>query len=346
MRFRDAAFGDLVVTQSLEAIRLAIANLQEVEIGVGSTEEGRLAFNRRGVDRTGQIFMPTPHRQPNAGTLQLRYLEGPIDPELGVLALRSPEDALQSLLLNYTCHPVHLFTEPGGIVSADWPGVWSREMQSGCGDSCLPIVINGACGDINPWHPFEPGHTPDQEHMGQTLASGARRVLEALNFTDQAVLDYRVLQLKLPIREVPPAELEAARQMLQQHPEPFWQDEARTRLSWEWMQAALKMSVHLQREREGALDYEVQVFRIGDSAWVSLPGEPFASGGLEIKLASPAPFTYIAHCTSHYAGYIPPRAAYPRGGHEVNLTYWAKLEPGALETIVETAGELLNELFA
>ena len=94
--------------------------------------------------------------------------------------------------------------------------------------------------------------------------------------------------------------------------------------------------------------YEIQVFRIGDAAFVALPGEPFVEAQLAIKLASPAAFTQVLHMTSHYVGYIPARGAYTRFGHEANkeCTYWAKLAPGSLEEITKTAVGMLQEIFA
>jgi hypothetical protein len=101
------------------------------------------------------------------------------------------------------------------------------------------------------------------------------------------------------------------------------------------------------RRRQPQLQYEIQAMRIGDTAVVGLPGEPFVEGQLAIKLGSPAPQTYVAHCCSHYVGYLPTREAYARGGHEANrtYTYWAKLAPGALETVTAAAVEMLQELF-
>jgi hypothetical protein len=62
-------------------------------------------------------------------------------------------------------------------------------------------------------------------------------------------------------------------------------------------------------------------------------------------MASPAKFTYIAHCTTHYTGYIPTREALGRGGHEANTRFWAKLVPEAGETIIKAAVDLLRDVF-
>jgi hypothetical protein len=46
-------------------------------------------------------------------------------------------------------------------------------------------------------------------------------------------------------------------------------------------------------------------------------------------------------------GYLPTEEAFRREGHETNsdVTYWSKLAPGSLETVVEATRELIEELF-
>jgi neutral ceramidase len=118
-------------------------------------------------------------------------------------------------------------------------------------------------------------------------------------------------------------------------------------VTWEWMDAAMIVSVELERRRSPNYEYEIQVLRLGEIALVGLPGEPFAAGQLAIKIGSPTWPTYVAHGTSDYAGYIAPRDAYARGGHEIRDTpaKWAKLAPGSLETLVEAAIATLKEVF-
>ena len=336
--------------QIIEAIRAANDALQPVEIGVGSGIEGRLAFNRRAVMRNGKVMMPGNTWPQPLGWTQIRYLEGPIDPEVGVIALRGENAHLVAAFLSYTCHPVHMFLEPNGIVSADWPGAWCdalREMTSEeFGANGTFAVLNGACGNINPWNPYDPEYREDHIGMGKTLAQTSRIVLDTLQWQSEAVLAWRVRNIQIPLREVPADALKNAEQLLAKNPRPTFSDETETQVTWDWIQAALLKSVDLERSRSPVLDYEIQVLRIGNTALVGLPGEPFVEGQLEIKLNSPAAHTYIVHAISHYAGYIPTREAFPRGGHEVNLSTWAKLVPEALEMIVANAGELLNEVFS
>jgi len=336
-RYFDFAFGRIV-----EAVRWASESSEPVSWAVGSGVEGRFAFNRRGVTREGRVIMPPRRWQEPLGPTYIRYLEGPIDPEVGVVCFRSPSLEVKAFLLHYTCHPVNVFPKP--IVSSDWPGAWAEEMRGRFGEGCVPLVLNGCCGNINPWAPFDPDWRPDHRRMGRALAEVVDKVLEALTFQDEAELDWRVRHIRIPIREVEPELLKEAESVLSEHPTPPRRDDGS--VEPEWMRAASIMSVHLLRKREPELDYEVQAFRIGDVAVVGLPGEPFVEGQLRVKLASPARFTYMAHCVNHYVGYIPTQEAFAHGGHEVETMYWAKLVPDALDMIVEEATGLLREMFA
>jgi hypothetical protein len=207
-------------------------------------------------------------------------------------------------------------------------------------------VVNGACGNINPWPPFDPDYVEDHVRMGTILADRAQAAIEAIRFTDDVALDWRLTHVPIPLREIPPDELEHAQQVIAERPQPTWADESRTGVDYEWMVAASIYSVHLMRQRSPVFEYEVQVLRIGDTAFVGLPGEPFVECGLRIKLASPTYPTYIVHCTTTYVGYIPIRKAFDRGGHEVNTRYWAKLVPEAIDLIVEGATGVLRDVFS
>ena len=82
----------------------------------------------------------------------MSHLEGPIDPEVAVLVIRGTDERIRSVLLHHTCHPVCLMGQM--VISADWPGAWSRAIEgSVVGSQCLPVVVNGCCGNINPWCP-------------------------------------------------------------------------------------------------------------------------------------------------------------------------------------------------
>jgi hypothetical protein len=220
-------------------------------------------------------------------------------------------------------------------------------LQSRFGQSCVPLVLNGCCGNINPWPAFTPDFVPDHRRMGRALAETTEAVIRTLCFEDVDALDWRVRHLRLPIRKVSPQALAGAEKLLAEHPAPVWSKDDPAHVRGDWMEAAMLISMELERRRSPEFDYEIQAFRIGQAAFVGLPGEPFVEGQLAIKVGSPARQTYVAHDTTDFAGYIAPRECFPHGGHEIRdePAKWAKLEPGSLEIIVENTVELLRELF-
>lgn len=343
LRGGDPRYFEFAFDRILHAVRQAVDSVQPVRVRIGSGIEGRLAFNRRAVTNDGKVRMPGPRWEGPLGPTYLRYLEGPIDPEVGVICLQADDLRPVAMLLHYTCHPVNIFPKP--VVSADWPGAWAEEVRRRVGSSCVPVVLNGCCGDINPWDPFDPAYVPDHVRMGKMLADTTEKILDNSSYETDSMIDARVRRVLLPFREVDTALQEEAQRILTAHPTPAFAQDNPRRVDPNWVKAASIMSIELSRRRRPALDYEITVFRLGRAALVGLPGEPFVEGQLRIKMASAAYRTYIAHCASHYAGYLPTREAFARGGHEVETRFWAKLTPDALDVVVETTVQLIEELF-
>jgi neutral ceramidase len=342
LRGGDPAYDDFVIAQSIEALAKAVDALQPVQVGVGSGIEGRYASNRRAIMRDGSIGMPWKGWQGGKlGPVDILYMEGPMDPEVGVCCLRGEDLRPLAVLLNYACHPVHVF--PKVLVSADWPGAWATELQARFGGT--PIVLNGCCGNLNPWPPFDPDYREDHRVMGHALTEMAGNVLEEITYAP-AEIDWRTRRIRIPFRDFPADEVTRAQAVIDAADGIPFTDDAHTAVPIEWMYAASYLSACLQARREGVFAYEIQAMRIGDAAFVGLPGEPFIEGALWIKEASPTRWTYVVHMVNQYVGYIPIKEAIARGGHECATRYWAKLAPDALETIAAEATALLHDLFA
>jgi len=339
LRGGDSAYSEWALQQAIEAVQQAQDDLEPVEVAAASGVEGRFAFNRRAVMRNGQVGMPGRGWPQPLGPTWIRYMEGPMDPEVGVIALRTEARRFKALLVHHTCHPVHVF--PRQIVSPDWPGALCAELET-MFPGCVPIVLNGACGNINPWPPFEPDYADDHVLMGKQLARVTYKVIETLQYTPEAGVDCRSTILPLPFRSLSDEEIAKSEEMLRSRLTPEWEDAMH--VTGDWLVTSSVASVYLQRQREELLAYEIQALRLGEAAIVALPGEPFVEGQLALKLASPLYPTYVAHCATQYVGYIPTREALPRGGHEAHTRYWAKLQPDALEQIVARAVELLRKL--
>ena len=347
LRGGETAFFELATDRALDAIERALADLKPVQVAVGSAVVDGIAFNRRAIKRDGKAMMPWFYssRDKPLGPTEIRYIEGPIDPEVGVFCVRDDELAIRAMLLHYTCHPVNVYALPGNTVSADWPGAWATAMRGAFGGACVPLILNGCCGNINPWPAFPPDFIPDHQRMGNVLAERAGAVIREMRFSEIRHLDWRVRRVPLALKHPDPERVSRAERTLADHPEPLWSSAKPGTIDPQWFQAASVYSVELMRRRGPSLAYEIQAFRVGDTAFVGLAGEPFVEGQLAIKIASPTAYTFLAHATTHYVGYVPTRDAHGRGGHEVDFSYWAKLAPDALEVIIENATDMLKEMF-
>jgi hypothetical protein len=144
--YRQAAQG------AVEAIRQAVQALRPVRMGLGRAVRDGLAFNRRGVRRDGRACMPWfyPREKWPLGPVHIAYLEGPADPEVGVLCARDGSGAAVAALLHFTCHPVNVYATQKLAVTPDWPGVWAAQVRAVLGGTCAPVALNGCCGNLNP----------------------------------------------------------------------------------------------------------------------------------------------------------------------------------------------------
>jgi hypothetical protein len=198
VRGGDREYTEYVIAEIIKVIGLAVQNLSPVEIGLTWALEGRLAFNRRAIRKDGTIGMPTREWRDKRGNHDFICLEGPMDPQVLVMCFRSPDLKIPAVLLHYSCHPVHVF--PKQLISADWPGSWCKGMRELLGTECVPLVLNGCCGNLNPWDPWDPNYANDHERMGQILTQRCQDALEFIEFENSDVLSYRSTHLKIPYR--------------------------------------------------------------------------------------------------------------------------------------------------
>lgn len=336
----DDRYIDFAIERILDAIGKACDNLHETRLGLGRGFETHVAENRRFIMKDGSVMT-------HVGGEYLKDVicwEGPIDPEVGIATFLDEDLNTTAQLLHYTCHPVHGY--PKRYISGGWPGDWARRMQSMYGKCSTPLVINGCCGNIHHSHHLDPSWGDDFKRDGRLLAKACDGIMKAgLSFDDDDTLDVRTEILKIPYRRLPADQVEAAKSLLEKHPDPMWLDESKTSIDWDWIYAVSLLDLDEEQIKQRYFEYEIQIFRIGQLALIALPGELFVEGQLEIKQKSPAAFTFFAHVANHYVGYIPTPEAIKRGGYETRTANWSKLAPEAMGMIVNKSNDMLNELF-
>jgi neutral ceramidase len=336
----DDRYNPRALEGTLKAIGQALAALQPVQVKVGRGVDGRVAFNRRFVMRDGTAQTHPGNCNPN-----VLNCEGPIDPEVGVMLFMAENGKTVAAILHHTCHPTHGY--PQRWVSSGWPGAWCDGVQRLCGPDCVPLLVNGFCGNIHHCNHLDPHYTDDYKEMGRKLTETAGQVMQSLQTLENPVLDWQTRRLAIPMRCPTDEQLAIDRQLLKDHPAPIWKPgEEKIAVEWEWVYAATRIDVAGHYRRNPNFDYFMQAFRVGNTAILAVPGEPFVEEQLRIKLESPAPYTWMAHMSNGYVGYVPTLRAFQRGGYETRPGAGSKLAPEALTMIGDASLELLKSLFA
>jgi neutral ceramidase len=318
---RDDAYVETLVERVGEVFGQALERREEVEVGFGSVFEFEVAHNRRVVMRDGTVRTHGTFDHQDA-----LCLEGPIDPEVAVIAARNRQGELPGALVNFACHPTH--HGPDGAFSAGFPGVLAAEMKArGCP---VTLFLNGAAGNMHTADPYRGGRDMPMEEAGRCLAVDTARAIEEMAFRNELRLASRSRTLQLPYREITEAEVQGTARGAQRFVDPAAYDRS------------IPALVERIRQR-GSQPAEAQVHFLDEWAVAALPGECFVEIGLRIKeRAWPRRALVIAYANG-MVGYVPHREAFARGGYETTFTDSSRLAPQAGEMLADGAVALIRE---
>jgi len=318
---RDEAYIETLVAKIISMFGRALDGLQEAEIGFGSGFEFDVAHNRRVVMRDGTVRTHGTFKDPNA-----LYVEGPIDPEVAVLAARTKRGDLLGSIVNFACHPTHHGGETS--LSAGFPGVLAAEMKSqGCP---VTLFLNGASGNLHTSDPSKGGADKSKEEVGAILAEDVRGVMEGMEFRSEVRSGCASRTIQLPFRTITDAEIEGTTRGAQRFVDPAIYDREMPRL--------------LERiRRMGTQPAQVQVLFIDEYAVVSIPAEYFVQHALRIKEEAYPRHALVVGQANGMVGYVPHKEAFLRGGYETTLCGSSRLAPEAGDLLANCAMELITE---
>ena len=312
---RDDAYVDDLVDKVVAVFGQALDSAAEAEVGWGRGFEFDLTSNRRVVMRDGTTKTHGSFSDPDA-----LCFEGPIDPEVGVLAARRPSGEWLGALVNFACHPTH--HGGGGDLSAGFPGVLVNAMRDrGCPAT---LFLNGATGNIHDADPT--GRRPhlDKEALGGKLAEDAAAILDGMAFRQDVDLACRSTTVDLPYREITDDEVRGTVRGAQRFVDPALYDKGMPRLT-EKIRA------------RGSQPAEVQAILVGEVAFVSIPAEYFVEHGLRIKEETWPTNTWVVSCANGMVGYVPTQAAFLRGGYETTFGFGSHVAPSAGDILADAA---------
>lgn len=345
-----SAYIEKLIAGPVAAIVAADAVAQPAIVACGTaTQQTPVSFNRRFVMRDGSV-----RTWQNLANPDVVRAAGPIDAEIGLLAIRDPEtNATRGVLSNFA---LHLDTVGGMKWSADYPMFIEQTLRAAHGPELISIFGTGCCGDINHANPDSPVRNKS-DFIGGSLGETIARQLDELPLLGDSKLFVKSREVRLPLQDATQEEVAHAIEVVAAAARKEQVD------FFEHVTAYKKLILDQLRHREpfantsehitwglsrslagigDTLPVDLTVITLGrDVAIVCLPGEVFVDLGLAIKQASPFRTTLIVELSNAVETiYVPHRGAYAGGSYEVTNS---SVQPGSGEMLVEAAVSLLRE---
>ncbi|HLY07969.1 MAG TPA: neutral/alkaline non-lysosomal ceramidase N-terminal domain-containing protein [Planctomycetota bacterium] len=315
---RDEAYISGLVEKCAQALGLALRARTPAQIAVGTAFEFAVSFNRRILMRDGTVRTHGSFKDPQALSF-----EGPIDPELGVLAVRGKDGVLLGALINFACHPTAHWND--GVLSAGFPGVAARILKEK--GIPVPLFLQGAAGNM---HTQDPRGFPEKsmEEIGRTLAGDAERALSGAPWFVPKTLSASSRTLSLAFRTLTPEDLSGTGKGMQRFGEKGYYDR--------------KIPELLKYMEKGNEEGEVQMFRLDSLAFVSQPSESFAEHGLRIKESAWPVRAWVVGYANGMLGYLPHEEAFRHGGYECTFGPPSLMAPDTGSRLAQAAIELIR----
>ncbi len=332
--------------KAANAVVFANQNLKPTIVSIGRSKEDRISHNRRLKCIDGSTHMCWEKLKPG-------FVIGPWGPkDSEVITMSLEQDGKSTaVLINFGCHATTL-TGNNWLYSADYPGYLREAIKRVKGKNYMSLFFNGCCGNITQvdYKVGFPDTYQECQRIGYILGVSA---LEAIN-NEQAVSTNKIAVSRemVPVKKIT---------ITAEQKE--WADNIIRKVEKEGLPPAqadgipdaeyAKSWIELSKTQEQIDSLEVQVIRIGDIAFVGLPGEMFAEFGLDIKARSACKNTLVMGLTNDDRNYFPTKISFTQGpkgftpmitGYETtpgSTTY----EIGAGEKLTESAVIQLKKLF-
>jgi neutral ceramidase len=332
-----------VARRIADGVRRAINNLAPAQIGWAMANEPREVFNRRWFLKPGTMpvnpFGETNDlvkMNPGRASPNLDKPAGPTDPEICLIAVRTPGGRPIGVLANYSLHYV------GGVrnadISADYFALFADRLQQLLGADrqeppFVAIMSNGTSGNINNIDFSKPAgkHAPYEKmrEVADRVATAAHGAYQKIQWRDNVPLAAKLELLEVGVRHPTPAQLARAKAILAG---PADAKKTAT-LEYHYADRTVKMSAW-----PATIQIPIHALRVGDVAVGGIPNEVFVEIGLEYKRRSPFKPSFIMSIANGYYGYLPTPEHHKLGGYETWL--------GTNRLEVEASNKILAKLLA
>lgn len=342
----DAPKAKEYLTRAADAVLMANADLKPTVVSAGRSEESRISHNRRLRCKDGTTHMCWEKFEPGY------VIEpwGTIDPE--VITLSFDQGGRETgVLVNFGCHATTL-TGSNWLYTADYPGYLAEAIKKLKGKEFKSLFLNGCCGNVTQvdYRIGFPSTFQECQRIGYLLAVAAMEAMKSsrpvstdiiavsremvplnrINISDEQLSWAEKIMKKVEKEGMPPIQQDGL-------PDAFY--------ARQW--------IEMRKTQDVTDSVEVMTIRIGDLAFVGLPGEIFQEFGKDIKEKSPCKNTIVTGLTNDERAYFPTAVSFTQGpeGFTPYITGYettpgsTMYEPGSGEKMAESAVNQLKRIF-
>jgi len=341
-----AKYVDFLRRRLVDVSKLALADLKKARMGfIQGWAPERIAYIRRYKMKDGSTMTCPPINDPN-----IDHALGELDQRVHVLRF-DREGGETVVLVNYG---LHADTVNGELISSDFPG-WMRRTVSKALDGVKCIFFNGAEGDVGSTHVFPSGGDMNDTEIsfdnemkspgmarfvGRALAGTVLQVFDKVEYIPVEKLQVLHKTVTVPANIPDPKDLPLAHKYNDLHKAGRDDLIPYTAMELTTVVAEAARMCRLEHGPE-TFDLNLVAVRIGDTAMVGIPGEPFTDIGVQIKDTEGWKAIMPCCLTNGSQGYFPMQSAFDEGGYEARGSNY---KPGVAEAIIAGAKELLAQL--
>ena len=341
----DREYDSFVMKKIADSIVYALADLNPARMGIGVSKAERIGFNRRYLMKDG-----TTKTNPGVNNPDIVKSIGLLDERVNVIRFER-ECGDNVVIGNYGNHPDVIGNNKA---SADWPGFTRRIFEKAI-DNTKCVFFNGAQGDINHvnvkpvggdlngmFNDFDDvtrGYAHSR-HMGNVVAGALMNVYEKVEFIPVNEIKFVEEIVNVASNKPLPEEMEEARYIHQMH-----LDGKDAELPYQGMMLTTMVADAGRKVRlENAPEFfpmNLTAIKIGDVAFLGIPGEPFTGIGMGLKEAKDWKMVCPTCLTNGSRGYFPMKDSYDEGGYEARSSSY---KAGVAETIIAEGTKILDNL--
>jgi hypothetical protein len=342
---RDDRYARYLPGRIAEGIQRAYQNLAPARIGWAVGQDPKNVFCRRYLMKPGTALTnPFSGTQDDQAQMNPGYLNpnaikplGPVDPDVTVLSVQSPEGQPIALLANYSTHYAG-----SPAVSADYFGVFCEKITRLIdAESAKPpfvaLMSNGTSGDANCCDFSHARREFDYFSVAEDVSRAAYEAYRRIQYHNWVPLILQQRLLELNVRTPRPEEVAKAKEYIAAN---LGERKPRT-----WPEVYAWETVLLDR-LPPTRELKLQAIRLGDFGVAALPCEVYGRTGLKIKRSSPLEPTMNISLANGCEGYLPPPDQFPLGGYTTWRARTSCLEMEAEPKITTAVLELLTQVAA